>query len=181
MTELLGLLVPGCAAGPSLNKKAIQVLAPTGKLRVGLYAGGPTNIILGTTLAESKGVGFDLGKELALRMGVTFEPLVYPNSGGVISGLKSGEWDIAFLALSPDREDVISFSAPFLFIEHGYLVPEGSPISTHEAADQTGIRIGAPQGGSVIAVLNRIIRNASVVPVPGFSAAAEMLEHDAIR
>ena len=174
---VVGLVIAGCAgiaSGPSQEER--QALAPTGKLRVGLYLGGPTSIIRGTTPDDSKGVGFDLGKDLARRIGVPFEPVVYPAPGGVIGGLKSSEWDIAFLALSPERKSVLDFTAPFLVIEHGYLVPAGSPVSTMDAVDRPGIRIGAPQGGSVNAILVRTIKNANVIASPGLAAGVEMLK-----
>ena len=128
---VVGLLIAGCAgiaSAPSQEER--QALAPTGKLRVALYLGAPASIIRGATLDESKGVGFDLGKELARRIGVPFEPVVYPSPGAIIDGLKSGEWDLTFFGPSPGRESVVNFTAPFLVIEHGYLVPAGSPIST---------------------------------------------------
>jgi polar amino acid transport system substrate-binding protein len=173
----LGLVIAACASvGSAPNPEERRALAPMGKLRVGLYLGGPTSIIRGATPDESKGVGFDLGQDLARRIGVPFEPVVYPNPGGVMGGLKSGEWDLAFLALSPERTAVLDFTAPFLVIEHGYLVPAGSPILTMAAVDQPGIRIGAPQGGSVNAILVRTIKNASVVASPGLAAGVEMLK-----
>ena len=153
---VVGLLIAGCAgiaSAPSQEER--QALAPTGKLRVALYLGAPASIIRGATLDESKGVGFDLGKELARRIGVPFEPVVYPSPGAIMAGLKSGEWDLTFFGPTPERESVLNFTAPFLVIEHGYLVPAGSPISTIDAVDRPGTRIGAPQGGSVNAFLAR--------------------------
>jgi len=79
---VVGLLIAGCtgiASTPSQEERL--VLAPTGKLRVALYLGAPASIIRAATLDESKGVGFDLGKELARRMGVPFEPVVYASPG----------------------------------------------------------------------------------------------------
>jgi polar amino acid transport system substrate-binding protein len=71
---VVGFLAAGCASNasrPSQGER--QDLAPTGKLRVALYTGAPASIVQGATLNESKGVGFDLGKELARRIGVPFE------------------------------------------------------------------------------------------------------------
>jgi len=151
-------------------------LAPTGKLRVALYLGAPASIIRGATLDDSKGVGFDLGKELARRIGVPFEPVVYPSPGAIMGGLKSGEWDLTFFGPSPEREAVLNFTAPFLAIEHGYLVPAGSPIATVDAVDRPGTRIGAPQGGSVNASLVRTIKNATVIASPSVPVGGEMLK-----
>jgi len=94
----------------------------------------------GATLDESKGVGFDLGRELARRIGVPFEPVVYPSPGAIMGGLKSGEWDLIFFGPTPERESVLNFTAAFLVIEHGYLVPAGSSISTIDAVDRPGTR-----------------------------------------
>ena len=174
---VLGLLIAGCAGvatAPSQEER--QALAPTGKLRVALYLGAPASIIRGATPDESKGVGFDLGKELARRIGVPFEPVVYPSPGAIMDGLKAGEWDLTFFGPTPERERVLNFTAPFLVIEHGYLVAAGSPILTIDAVDRPGTRIGAPQGGSVNAFLARTIKNATVIASPSVPAGEEMLK-----
>src|SRR3954451_4608843 len=94
---LLGLVIAGCAVISSApNQEERQALAPTGKLRVALYVGAPASIVRGTTTDDSKGVGFDLGKELARRIGVPFEPVVSPSPGAIVGGLKAGEWDLTF-------------------------------------------------------------------------------------
>jgi polar amino acid transport system substrate-binding protein len=93
-----------------------------------------------------------------------------------MGGFKSGEWDVCFFGPTPERESVLSFTAPFLVVEHGYLVPAGSPISTIDAVDRPGIRIGAPQGGSVNAFLARTIKNATVIASPSVPAGEEMLK-----
>jgi len=143
---------------------------------VALYTGAPASIVQGATLDESKGVGFDLGKELARRIRVPFEPVVYPSPGAMMQGLKSGEWDLAFFGPTPERDSVLNFTEPLLVIEHGYLVPAGSSISTIDAVDRPGIRIGAPQGGSVNAFLKRALKNATVVASPSVPAGGEMLQ-----
>jgi polar amino acid transport system substrate-binding protein len=176
-TAVVGFLFAGCAGVASAPyQEAQQALAPTGKLRVGLYSGAPASIVRGATLNESKGVGFDLGRDLARRLGVPFEPVVYPSPGDIMGGLKSSEWDLAFLGPSPGRESVLNFTAPFLVIEHGYLVPAGSSISTIDAVDRPGTRIGAPQGGSVNAFLKGTIKNATVVTSPSVPAGEGLLK-----
>jgi polar amino acid transport system substrate-binding protein len=161
-------------SGPGREEQ--QALAPTGKLRVALYLGAPASIVRGATLDESKGVGFDLGRELARRIGVPFEPVVYPSPGAIMDGLKSDEWDVTFFGPNPEREAVLNFTPAFLVIEHGYLVPAGSPIATIDAVDRPGTRIGAPQGGSVNAFLARTVKQATVIASPSVPAGADMLK-----
>ena len=181
LIAVFGLFFAACTTiGSAPTSEVRQALAPTGKLRVGLYVGGPTSIIRGATLEDSKGVGFDLGKELARRIGVPFEPVVYPNPGGVMNGLKSGEWDIAFLGMSPERTGVLDFTVPFLIVEHGYLVPAGSPITSMAAVDRPGIRVGAPQGGSVNAILMKTLKNATILASPNLAAGADMLRAEKV-
>lgn len=173
----VALLMAGCAdLSSEPARESQQALAPTGKLRVALYLGAPASIVRGATLDESKGVGFDLGKELARRIGVPFEPVVYPSPGAIMGGLKSGEWDVTFFGPNPEREAVLNFTPAFLVIEHGYLVPADSPITTIDAVDRPGIRIGAPQGGSVNAFLARTVKQAAVVASPSVPAGADLLE-----
>ena len=86
---VVGLVTAGCAsnaATPSQEER--QALAPTGKLRVALYAGAPASIVQSAMPQESKGVGFDLGKDLARRIGVPFEPVVYPSPGAIMIYVK---------------------------------------------------------------------------------------------
>jgi polar amino acid transport system substrate-binding protein len=174
---VVGLLAAGCASktvAPSQGER--QALAPSGKLRVALYTGAPASILQGATLQESRGVGFELGKELARRIGVPFEPVVYPSPGAIMDGFKKGEWDLSFFGPTPERESVLNFTEPLLVIEHGYLVPAGSKISTIDAVDRPGTRVGAPQGGSVNAFLKRALKNATVVASPSVPAGEEMLK-----
>ena len=169
----LFLATSPCAAKPP-NAQVMQTLAPTGKLRVGLYA-GPTNVIRGAG-DQPHGVGFDLGKELAGRLGVPFVPVTYASPGALMDGLKAAEWDICFVGVTAEREKILSFTEPFLLIEQSYLVPAGSPIDSIGEVDRAGFRIGAPQGGSVNTVLSRTIKHATIVPIAGNAAAADLLK-----
>jgi hypothetical protein len=74
------------------------------------------------------GVGFDLGKEFARRIGVPFEPVLYPSVGALLDSGKSGAWDVAFVGFSPERAKDWDFSARHLEVEFGYLVPGELPF-----------------------------------------------------
>lgn len=174
---ILGLLLTGCAGVVTTpSPEARQALAPTGKLRVGLFLGGPTSVIKDPASGEMKGVGFDLGKELARRMGVPFEPVVYPSLGALLDNARSGQWDIAFLAVLPERTKDMDFTAPHLEIEMGYLVRGGSFISTSADVDRPGIRVGVPEKGAVDIFLSRELKNATVIRGPGLAGGLEMLK-----
>jgi polar amino acid transport system substrate-binding protein len=163
-------------SGTAATPEARQALAPTGKLRVGLYLGGPSSVIRESTSGEMKGVGFDLGRELAQRMGVPFEPVVFPSIGALLDSGKTGQWDVAFFAVSPARAQDFDFIAPHLEIELGYLVRSGSSISTSAEVDRPGVRVGVPEKGMADVVLSRELKQAVVVRGPGLAAGVEMLK-----
>ena len=142
MTAILGLLLTGCAGiSTAPTPEARQALTPTGKLRVALQLGNPLNVIQDSASGEMKGVAFDLGKELARRIGVPFEPVMYPSVGALLESGKSGAWDVAFVGFSPERAKEWNFSALHMEVEFGYLIPGGSSISTMADMDRPGIEL----------------------------------------
>ena len=164
VTAILGLVLAGYAeilAAPA--PEARQALAPTGKLRVGLLLGRPLSVTQDSASGEMKGVGFDLGKEFARRMGISFEPVLYPSIRPLIDGLKSDQWDVAFLVVTVGQAKNVDFTAPHLEIEFGYLVPDGSSISSLADVDRTGIRVAVPATGGADIFLSRSFKNAVVV------------------
>ncbi len=177
MTAILGLVLTGCAGiHTAPTPEARHALAPTGKLRVGLNLGNPLSVTRDSASGETKGVGFDLGKELARRMGVPFEPVVYPSSEALFDGAKSGQWDVAFIAVNPARAKEFDITPPHLEIEFGYLVPSGSSISTVADVDRPGVRVAVGEKGGTDFFLSRALKNAVLVRGLGVAGALEMLK-----
>jgi polar amino acid transport system substrate-binding protein len=177
MTAILGLALTGCAGIQTAPTPEVrQALAPTGKLRVGLLLGVPAQVMRDSASGEMKGVGFDLGKELARRMGVPFEPVVYPSIQARLDGGRSGDWDIAVMGFSPALAKEWDFTAPHLEIELGYIVPGGSSLSTLAEVDRPGTRVAVVQGGPADRILTPAIKVATLIRVPTFPGALEMLK-----
>jgi polar amino acid transport system substrate-binding protein len=168
-----GLLVGGSAlaADPEIR----QVLAPSGKLRVGLYPGTPTSILPDTNAGGPRGVGYELGKELAKRLEVPYEPVVFTKNAEVLEAVKNAEVDAVFTNASAARARDMDFGPPFLEIELGYLVPKGSPVAKLADVDAKGIRVGVTAGSSSDGTLSRELKNAEVVRAVNFEAAIEMM------
>ena len=174
---MLGLLVISRAASSSApTQNARQALAPTGKLRVGLQLGSPHNVIRDSVSGEMRGVAFDLGNELARRLGVPFEPVLYPSVGALLESGKSGAWDVAFVGFSPERAKEWEFTPLHLEIEFGYLVPPGSPISTMADVDRPGTRVAVQEKSQPDVFLSRTLKNAAVVRAPSLAGTLEMLK-----
>ena len=176
-TAILGLLLTGCAdISTAPPPDARQALAPTGKLRVGLLLGVPIQAIRDSASGEMKGVGFDLGRELARRMGVPFEPVLYPSVGALLDSGKSGHWDVAFIGFSPARAKEWDYTALHLEVEFGYLIPGGSPISTMADVDRPGIRVALQERSLPDIFFSRTLNNAVVVRASSIAGTLEMLK-----
>src|SRR5439155_12718407 len=131
------------STAPSLEAR--QALAPTGKLRVALQLANPLNVVQDSPSADITGLGVDLGKELARRLGVPFEPVLYPSVGALLDSGKTGAWDVAFVGFSPARAKEWDFTALHMEVEFGYLIPGGSSISTMADVDRPGVRVAVQE------------------------------------
>jgi polar amino acid transport system substrate-binding protein len=172
---LLGLepVLGGCTTAPThATAEVRQVLAPTGSLRVALYTGTPTSQLSATDL---HGVGHDLGEELARRLGVPFQPMVFPKNADVLEAVKTGRADVAFTNASAERAKDMDFTAPYLVIELGYLARDKSPVTSLAVVDRPGVRVGVTAGSSSQAELTREFRNARVVPAETVGIGVQML------
>jgi polar amino acid transport system substrate-binding protein len=73
VTTIVPVLLTGrVSTAVTPTPQVSQALAPTGKLRVGVYPGSPTSMIRDPASGETKGLTFDLGKEFARRLNVPF-------------------------------------------------------------------------------------------------------------
>ena len=173
ITPVMGLVLAGCIGmNTAPTPEARQALAPTGSLRVGLQLGSPHNVIRDSATGEMKGVGFDLGRELARRMNVAFEPVLYPSVGALLDAGKNGAWDVAFVGFSPARANDWDFTGLHMQIEFGYLVPAGSSISEMADVDRVGVRVAVQEKSQPDVFISRTLKNATLVR--GSSLAATL-------
>lgn len=172
---LVALLFAGCTGTVlAADPEPRQILAPSGKLRAGLYPGTPTSI-LPNSAGEPRGVGYELGKEFAKRLGVPYEPVVFSKNAEVLAAVKAGTVDVIFTNASAARARDMDFAPPYLEIELGYLVPKGGAIAALADIDVAGRRIGVTEGSSSDATLSRDLKNAAVVRAVTIELALEML------
>jgi polar amino acid transport system substrate-binding protein len=163
IVAMLGFLLGGCASTQTAPaEEARQALAPSGQLRVAFLSG----VLYATkepATGELKGVAVDLGEELARRVGVPFQPVLYPNPAAIIAGAKSGEWDVALMGITAERALSADFSAAYMQVEQGYLVRAGVPIATASDVDKQGIRIGVIEKAGADLHLSGTLKNATLV------------------
>jgi polar amino acid transport system substrate-binding protein len=167
------IVAAGAGAAGAADPDVQKVLAPTGKLRVGLYPGTPTSILPDAT--NPRGVGYDLGKEFARRLGVPYEPVVFSKNAEVLEAVKTAQVDMVFTNASAERAREMDFGPPYLEIELGYIAPQKSPVSTLADIDRPGVRIGVTKGSSSDGVLSRDLKSAEIVRAVTVGAAVDMI------
>ena len=160
---ILGLSFIGCASiQTSPTPEMRQALAPTGKLRVG-FLSAAIYAMKDPATGELKGVAVDLGRELARRIGVPFEPVLYPSPAATINAAKSGELDVALMGINSDRATAVDFSAPYMEVEQTYLIRAGVPIAKASDVDKPGIRVAVIEKAGADVVLSATVKRATLV------------------
>lgn len=177
LIAVLGFVLAGCASvdgKPSPEARA--ALAPMGKLRVGVYLGNPLSAVRDPNSQDMKGAGLELGQQLARRLAVPFEAVVYPSIGALLEGAKANQWDVALFQVSPARAKEFDFTPPIVEIELGYLVPGGSALASAADANASGLRVAVQEKSQADAILSRMPTLATLVRVPGLAAALEAVK-----
>lgn len=160
---LLTLLVAaGAAAAADPGEVVRKALAPTGKLRVGLIS-VPVHAVRDPYSGNLRGISHDLGRELAARLGVPFEPIVYPNPAAYVVAGQAGGWDIGSLGVAPERQALFDFAQPHVEVEYGYLVPADTRIASVSETDRPGVRVALVAGSSSALALTKYLKQASIV------------------
>jgi polar amino acid transport system substrate-binding protein len=170
------LLIAGCAApAPVADPAVARILAPTGTLRVGVYLGSPSSLVVNPKTGERAGVALELGQALGKQLGVPVQVVEFGRLPLVLDALKAGTVDFAFTNATEARARDMAFTPPLIQLELGYLVPPGSTIATVADVDRAATRVGVTEGSSSQGVLTRTYKQAVVVPVASIKLGQEML------
>jgi polar amino acid transport system substrate-binding protein len=122
---------------------------------------------------ELTGVSVDVMRELASRLGVPVEFVMYPTPGEVADAVAGEAWDAAILAIEAARAERIAFSPAMTEIEATYAVHGDSRLRSVEEVDAPGVRIVAPAKAGYELYLSRTLRNATLTRVDGNQAAID--------
>jgi polar amino acid transport system substrate-binding protein len=167
---IIGALGTLCAHAADEN----ELLAPTGRLRIGVYAGSPTSMVTDAS-GQTHGLTYDLGREFAARLNVPAEYVTFQRIADVLNAIKEGRIDFTVTNATPARANDVSFSQPLLLVELGYLVPANSSISLASEMDRPGLRIGVTRGGTSERVLTAKFKDAKIIAAESVKLGAEML------
>lgn len=169
---LLGLtaLLGACSTVP---RDVVADLAPGGTLRAAINLGNPILASRDASTGQAVGVSVDLARELARRLNLTLEPVVFTSAGQVVEAVKAGKVDIAFVAIDPVRGADIHYTAPYVIIEGAYLVRNESSVRRNEDVDQAGNRIAVGAGSAYDLHLKRELKAATLVRAPTSPAVVD--------
>ena len=148
-------------------------MAPGGVLRAGINLGNPTVVQKDPAGGELRGVGPDLARELARRLGARVEFVTYDSAAKMADAANTGAWDVAFLAGDPKRANEIAFSAPYMEIQASYMVRNDSPIRSFDDVDRKGVRIATNNNAAFDLWMQRNLKNAERVPFANSPEAVE--------
>ena len=115
----------------------------------------------------------DLARELGRRLGIPVQLVPFDAAGKVTDAVKTGAWDVAFLAIDPARATDIEFSAPYLKLEGTYLVPAGSPLHRIEDVDRENVRVAVAKGSAYDLYLTRSLKHAQIIRAENTTAAID--------
>ena len=166
ITPILAAILAAVSAAPMTPPAAVADLAPASKLRAAINFGNPVLANKDPSTGEARGVSVDLARELARRLGVPLEVVTFNAAGKVVEAVKTGAWDIAFVAIDPARAADMDYSAPYVVIEGAYLVPAASPIMSNAEVDRDGVRVVVGLGSAYDLYLTRELKRAQIVRAP---------------
>jgi len=132
----------------SITPAIRSALAPTGVLRASINLGNPILARWDAGQNLAAGVSVDLATELAKRLQVELQPVVFDAAGKSVTAVTGEQADVGFFAIDPLRGEGLLFTAPYILIEGSYLVRNDSSIESNEQVDVEGVRIMVGKGSA---------------------------------
>src|SRR2546427_3132449 len=156
-------------------------LGPGGNLRAGINYSNFVLVKKDPISGEPRGIAVELAREIAKRLDIPVEFVPFETAGRMADAVKSGAWDIAFLANEPERANEIAITPAYAEIEAGYLVPPDSSIRSIAEVDREGIRIAVGDKSAYDLFLSRTVQRATVVRAPGMSASYDVFAAEKLQ
>ena len=119
------------------------MLAPTGRIRVGINM---TNFLLVTGRhpdGTPEGVSPDLARHIAAMLNVPCEFIAFDSPGELVDCVNDNVWDIGNIAVEPARAKTIAFSKPYVQIDANFMVGADSPFDHNTEIDSPDVSLVA--------------------------------------
>ena len=123
---------------------------------------------------EPQGVSVDLAREVARRLGLPIELVLFNAAGAVVEAVKARSVDLAFVAIDPVRAADMDYTAPYVIIEGAYLVRQASPLQRNEEVDRPDTRVAVGKGSAYDLFLTRQLVAATLVRAPSSPAVTDL-------
>ena len=122
------------------------------------------NAVLAKALPDGSpgGITVELAHKIAAEWGREAQFKTFPTAGKVVDDAQKGLWDIAFLAVDPQREEVLHFTQPYIQIQGTVLVNDSSPWQSVAQMDNIGVVINVGKGAAYDLHLTRQLKNATL-------------------
>lgn len=186
------LLLTACALPPALvpapspiepaapTSTVRATLAPTGVLRVGVYAGSPLSLLERGDPARHAGLSHDLGREMARWLQVPFELARFDRLADLMIAMGQGEVDFTVTWKSDIYGQDVNYSLPLLDLELGYLARPGTPLRSATdlntlASRQGGVKLGVLLGAGAQGPLARRHPQIEIVQLGSYTEASDRL------
>ena len=119
-----------------------------------------------------------IARTLAERLHLPLDLIPFNSAGNVFDALDKGQWDLAFLAVEPERATKIDFSPPYVFIDGTYLVRNSSAYQGVADLDRPGAKIVVGRGAAYDLFLSRTLKQAELVRAPTSPDAISLFLND---
>ncbi len=151
-----------------------SAFAPTGRLRASINLGNPILANRNAATGEVGGVSVDLARELAQRLGLPLDLVVFDAAGKSVEAVTAERADFGFFAVDPVRGQGIAFTAPYVLIEGSYLVRNASPLQSNDEVDRASIRVVVGKGSAYDLHLTRELKAATIERAPTSPTVVDM-------
>lgn len=149
-------------------------LAPVGRLRASINLGNPILANRHSDTGEPFGVSVDLALELARRLGLPLDLVVFDAAGKSVEAVSAEQADFGFFAVDPVRGQGIAFTAPYVLIEGCYLVRDPSQLQNNDEVDRAGTRVVVGKGSAYDLYLTRELKAATIERAPTSPTVVDM-------
>jgi polar amino acid transport system substrate-binding protein len=168
------VMLASCASPQGTPSDSLRAeMVPKGTLRAAVNYGNPSIAQRDPAGGDPRGVGPDLARELARRLGTPVRYVAYETAGKVADDAQNDVWDVAFLAIDPQRAATISFTDAYVEIGGTYLVRADSPLRKIDEFDRKGIRVAVALGSGYDLYLSRTLKNVEFVRTANSQAAVD--------
>ncbi|MEH7911924.1 transporter substrate-binding domain-containing protein [Rhizobium laguerreae] len=154
---------------------SLNALVPKGYLRAAVNVANIALVQFDPNTGVFEGVSPQLAREFAEHLGCQVEFVAYPSAASILERVDQDEWDIAFLAADPAREDRLLFSPAYALIEATLVVREATPYRTLQDVDAEGVEICVTRNAAYDLYLSRRLAHAKIVHSSTPGEALEML------